>query len=306
MNTSLILENLASKLHNSNNRYITHQELSDEFKNLYSDMNFIHQAIKDHIINPNIFKNANNLFFYLHISGDVIIAINLFPPIADKAESITHDNIHHHGWRLLTTGVISGDGYDTITFCKNSHKDITNSVVNLKVEEIYRHTKLQTKFINSYQPHVVFHPASTTATLALWSSEKPLLNQKIKKYLKNFSLVGKVLSKVARISKLDKTLGLNSTNGIYFHPENGKIIETKNYSKPIDGTRDEILHCMFRFFQQINLNDTEFFNKIKKNSLPKTQKLCEMLMSNEPIPDYGIKGNIRRRFSKSEILKSLS
>ena len=63
---------------------------------------------------------------------------------------------------------------------------------------------------------------------------------------------------------------------------------------------------MFRFFQQINLNDTEFFNKIKKNSLPKTQKLCEMLMSNEPIPDYGIKGNIRRRFSKSEILKSLS
>jgi len=306
MKTSLILKNLASKLHNSKNRHITHQELSDEFKNLYLDMDFIHQAIKDHIINPNIFKNANNLFFYLHISGDVIIAINLFPPIADKTENITHDNIHHHGWRLLSTGVISGNGYDTITFLKNSHKNITNNFVNLQIEEIYRHTKLETKFIDSYQPHVVFHPASTTATLALWSSEKPLLNQKIKKYLKNFSIISKILSKTAHISKLDKTLGLNSTKGIYFQPENGKIIETKNYSKPFDGSKSEILHCMFKFFQQINLNDAEFFNKIKKNGSPETQRLCKMLMSNEPIPDNGIKGNMLRRFSKSEILKSLS
>ena len=38
MNTSLILKNLASKLYHINNRHITHEKLSDEFKNLYLDM----------------------------------------------------------------------------------------------------------------------------------------------------------------------------------------------------------------------------------------------------------------------------
>ena len=305
MNTDLILQSLASRLHASENRHITHERLSSEFEDLYSDIDFIHQAIKNCIINPNVFKNANNLFFHLLISGDVIIAINLFPPISDGASDITHDNIHHHGWRLLTTGVISGDGYETITFLKKSHENITNNIVNLKVEEIYTHTKSEIKFIDSYQPHVVFHPKQTTATLALWSSEKPLLNQKIKKYLKNISAVGNILSKIAHISKLDNILGLNSTKGVYFHPENGKIIETQNYSKPIDGTREEVLHCMFKFFQQIKLNDTEFFSKIKKTASPEVQILCDKLMSGELISDYGIKGNILRRFSKKEILESL-
>ena len=305
METALILKNLASELHASKNRHMTHEKLSGEFQNLYTDMDFIHQAIKDCIIDPKVFKNANNLFFYLLISGDVIIAINLFPPISDGALDITHDNIHHHGWRLLTTGVISGDGYDTITFLKKSHENITNNIVNLKVEEVYKHTKSEIKFIDSYQSHVVFHPKSTSATLALWSAEKPLFNQKIKKYLKDIGGVGNFFSKIARISKLDNALGLNPTKGVYFHPENGKIVETQNYSKPIDGTREEVLHCMFRFFQQIKLNDTNFFSKIKKTAPPEAQILCDMLMSGEPIPDYGIKGNIRRRFSKKEILEAL-
>ena len=53
-----------------------------------------------------------------------------------------------------------------------------------------------------------------------------------------------------------KFFGLNPVKGVYFHPENGKIIETKNYSKPTDGPRKEILHCMFKFFQQIKFNDS--------------------------------------------------
>ena len=33
----------------------------------------------------------------------------------------------------------------------------------------------------------------------------------------------------------------------------------------------------------------KIFYKIKKNDYPETQRLCEMFMSNEPLPDYGIK-----------------
>ena len=305
MNSDLILKSLTSRLHNSKNRHIEHEKFSNEFQGLCSDMDFIHQAIKDCIINPNFFKNVNILFFRLSISGDVYIDINLFPPISDGALDITHDNIHHHGWRLLTTGVISGDGYETITFLKKSHENITNNIVNLKVEEIYTHTKSEIKFIDSYQAHVVFHPKKLTATLAVWSAEKPLLNQKIKRYMKHIPTAGNILSKIVHISKLNNILGLNAIKGLYFHLENGKIIEMQNYAKNIDGTREEILCCMFHFFQQIKLNDTAFFSKIKKTAPPEVQILCDKLMSGEPIPDYGIKGNILRRFSKKEILESL-
>jgi len=37
-----------------------------------------------------------------------------------------------------------------------------------------------------------------------------------------------------------------------------------------------------------------------------TKRLCEMLMENETIKDNGIKGNIRRRFTKDEILNAIN
>jgi len=305
MKSENILDNLAKELHNSTNRHITHEKLKNHFEDLCSDKDFIHDAIKKCIKNTSVLSQADNLFFYLLISGDVIIAINLFPPIADGAKNITHDNIHHHGWRLLTTGIISGNGYETINFVKKSHEDINDGVVNLKFEQMYKHTQGGTKFVDSYQPHVVFHPETSTATLAMWSAEKPLVNQKIKKYLKNFTSLRNTLSKLAHATGISKSLGLNPVKGIYFHPENGRIVETINYSKPTDGPPEEIIPCMFKFFQQIGFNDSTFFNEIKKTAEPDTKKLCDMLIENEEIKDAGIKGNIRRRFTKDQILDSI-
>ncbi len=306
MESKIILKNLASELHKSNNRHLTHEKLKSHFESLCSDKEFIYDALKEALKDPLIINKANNLFFYLLISGDVIIAINLFPPISDGAKNITHDNIHHHGWRLLSTGVISGNGYETINFEKKSHENIENGNVKLKVKEIYHHNSSEIKFVDSYQPHVVFHPETTTATLAMWSAEKPMLNQKIKRYLKNFSGIRKILSKFAHATGVDKTLGLNPIKGIYFHPENGKIVETINYSKPTDGPPQEIIPCMFKFFQQIGFNDKSIFGEMTKHVSADTKKLCEMLMENETIKDNGIKGNIRRRFTKNEILNAIN
>lgn len=305
MKSKIILENLAKELHNSKNRHLTHEKLKYHFEDLCKDKDFLNDAIKDCIKNTSVLSNSDNLFFYLLVSGDVIIAINLFPPISDGAKNITHDNIHHHGWRLLTTGVISGNGYETINFVKNSHQNITNGVVNLKVKNMYKHTFGGTKFVDSHQPHVVFHPETSTATLAMWSAERPLVNQKIKKYLKNFSSLRKILSNLAHSTGLNKHLGLNPVKGVYFHPENGKIVETVNYSKPTDGSPQEILPCIFKFFQQIGFNDPLYFNEMKKKISKEGQQLCEMLISNETIKDSGIKGNIKRRFSKDQILNSI-
>ena len=100
--------------------------------------------------------------------------------------------------------VISGNGYRQLILKKVMKTE--NGNVKLKVKEIYHHKPNEIKFVDSYQPHVVFHPETTTATLAMWSSEKPMLNQKIKRYLKNFSGIRKILSIFAHATGVDITL----------------------------------------------------------------------------------------------------
>ena len=162
------------------------------------------------------------------------------------------------------------------------------------------------KFIDSDQAHVVFHPESTTATLALWSANKNLFNQKIKSVLKNSPRFGKFISNLAHKTGSNKFLGLNKKEGVQFIPKNGKIVFNENPAKEIDGPREEIIPCMLKFFQKIRLNDSLFFNKIKDFAPTETHALFDKLISDEPIPDVGIKGDIRRRFSKKEILETLS
>ena len=233
------------------------------------------------------------------------MAINLFPPIRSKEINITHDNIHHHGWRLLSTALILGEGYETINFKRKSHENIQNNVVKLKIEDSFKHVSGDVKFIDSEQAHVVFQPQSTSATLAIWSSDRPLKNQKLKKLFSNFPSVNKFISNTIHRLNLNNFFGLNKKDGVYFHPENGKIVVTKNYSKPIDGERKEITHCMFKFFQDIEFKDMDFFHSLK-NSIPKeSHEVCEKLISNEKIEDLGIIGSPRRKFTKEQILKAI-
>ena len=71
-----------------------------------------------------------------------------------------------------------------------------------------------------------------------------------------------MISQLVHKINLNKFFGLNQTEGVYFHPENGKIVITKNYSKPSDGERHEILHCMFKYFKKIKFKENNFFLKV--------------------------------------------
>ena len=305
MNSTKIIKDIANILHNSSDKYEAHEKLKNHIEHLSEDKKFIHDALKNCVNNKFFFKNATNLFFYLLVEGDVIIAINLFPPHSNKAKNLSHDNIHHHGWRLLTTAVISGDGYETISFIKKSHETRQGEKVLLKINEDYKHTKGGTKFVDSEQAHVVFHPESLSSTLAVWSADKILKNQKVKKFFNKFPTINKAISSSIHSVGLSELFGLNSTKGNYFHPEKGIIVETKNYSKPHDGSVDEILPCMFNFFQQIGFNDSEFFLKIKDFIPPNKTFLVDKLIADEPMQNFGISGDIRRNFSKTQILDAL-
>ena len=74
--------------------------------------------------------------------------------------------------RLLTTEVIVGNGYESINFIKKSHEDVEDNEVKIKIDRIFRHTHNSVQFIDSHQAQVVFHPETTTATLAIWSAHR--------------------------------------------------------------------------------------------------------------------------------------
>ena len=305
MHAKLILKEISKNFHNNKDKYSVHKKLTGHFEQLCHDKNFIHDAIRGCLNTKNFFNTANNLFFYLLVEGDVIIAINLFPPIYDKAKDITVDNIHHHGWRLLTTGVISGNGYESINFKRKSHEDIDGDKVKIKIDKIFKHTKGYSQFIDSEQAHVVFHPETTTATLAVWSADRDLINQKFKNAIKNFPKAIKFTSNIIHQMKLDKIFGLNKKNKVHYIPKNKEIIFDPNLPKKNDGTIIEITKCILQFLQQIGFNDYSFLKGLEKKISPECQFIYDKLISGEPIPDVGIIGDDSRRFSKKEILESI-
>tara|TARA_A100001011_G_C14321005_1_gene850613 strand:+ start:3199 stop:4149 length:951 start_codon:yes stop_codon:yes gene_type:complete len=297
---------LSQSIIKNKNRYEAHEQIKKEVTKLCSDREFIYEALRGFLSEPKSLHNADYLTIPLLNSGDIIIQINLFCPIRDRAENITHDNIHHHGWRLLTTGVISGDGYETINFKRKSHEVRSGLAVKLEIDEIYRHTKNDIRFIDSFTPHVVFHNDSLSATLAVWSADRIIPSQNIKRLLNRFPQLRRMSVNVLHRLNLNKFFGLNQLKGLYYHPENGEIVETHNYNKPFDGNREEILTCWFKFFEQINFTDADFWVHIKKSAPSEAKPLINKLIKGIAIDDVGIWGNQRRRFSKTQILQAIS
>lgn len=305
MNSQSVLSQISKKFHDNKDKYSIHHEIKKHIEELCHDKDFIQNAIKDCIYKTKFFGNSTNLFLYLLIEGDVIIAINLFPPIRDKAEDITVDNIHHHGWRLLTTGILVGNGYETINFIKKSHENIEGNKIKLKIDRIFRHTHDSVQFLDSDQAHVVFHPETTTATLAIWSADRDLVNQKFKNAIKNYPKTIKLASNVIHKIGLNKILGLNEKKNVHFVPVNNQIITDPNPPKSHDGNKIEITNCWLKFLQQVNFNDFSFLKKIEKTIPTESKIIYNKLIKGEPINDTGIIGSNNRRFSKKEILESI-
>ena len=224
-----ILIDLSESIIRKKDRYEAHDKIKKIVENLCLDLEFIHESLRGFLSEPKNLYNADYLTIPLFNSGDIIIQINLFCPIRDRAVDITQDNIHHHGWRLLTTGVITGDGYETINFTRNSHQIRSNGIVNLEIDEIYRHSKGDVRFIDSFTPHVVFHNEALSSTLAVWSADQIIPSQNIKRLFRHFPKIRQWGANILHHLNLNGVLGLNQLKGLYYHPENGRIVETQNY-----------------------------------------------------------------------------
>lgn len=305
MRTHPAVLDLYNKLSSNPDRYAAHASIKERVAELCEDQQFIHEALDLCLEDKTWLTNTENLMFPLLDKGDVIISIHLFVPLRDGGQNITMDNIHHHGWRLLTTGVISGDGYDSINFKRNSHENRDGEHVKLEVESQFHHEKGKIGFVDSFQSHVVFHPKTQTSTLAVWSADKVIKTQGVKKMLAATPGLRQFVVKTIHALRLNNLLGLNPLRGLYYHPYRGKMLETQNYSKPIDGTHEEMLRCKFKFFEQVGYTDPRKFDHVEKEGDHELIRLIGELEAKNPIPDTGIWGDPRRRFTKTQILQAL-
>jgi hypothetical protein len=298
----LAVQEILDRFEASEDRYAVHAELRPAIRRLCADREFIHDAIRRAIVQTSFLEHRCSLSLPIAESGDISLAINLFAPIQDRAPEIAADYIHHHGWRLLTTGVIAG-GYDTIVFERGSHRDRTNGAANLRIQRMRRHTSDKVMFIDSQTPHVVFHPPNLSATLALWSADKRLLNQQVKRLLGGFPGLRRTAAGAVHRLGLGGMLGLNDTKGVFYRPRHGRIVEVL-HDREDDVDRDETIACVLRFMQLVRFDDAGFLDRLAEK-IPTHASLIAKVASGDPLADNGIRGNPKRRFTKDQVLQAI-
>jgi hypothetical protein len=281
-----------------------HRRLQPLVEALCDDRAFLFEAFRHCLSQPGALSRTTRLTLPLFESGDIAVALHLFAPLRDGARHIACDNIHHHGWRLLTTGVICGE-YHFIDFLRRSHEDRSGEAVNLKVERIACHVKGRVRTVDSYTPHVVFRPDALCCTLAVWSADQILLNQAVKRRLAAFPRLRGLAVRSAHLARLDGMLGLNPTRGIYFRPEGGRIVEARNYKTPADGEPAEVLACILHLMQRLGFEDSAFLGRLADAAPPETAALIRRMRAGEEIPGAAVWGNWQQRFTKTQILQAI-
>jgi hypothetical protein len=298
------IDEILKQFDQTDDRYAAHARLSPLIERLCDDTEFLHEAIRVALSRPGFFEGTTVLSIPVAERGDIALNINLFAPIHDGAPEVAADYIHHHGWRLLTTGVISG-GYDTIVFDKHSHEHRTGRAVALRIQEVYRHARGGARFVDSDTAHVVFHPPALSATLALWSADRHLASQGVKRLLGRFPWVRRVIVGAIHAVGLTKSLGLNAVAGVFYRPEGGCIVEAV-HDRELDVTADEVAHGVCLFLQKVGFRDVPFLESLKTRCPPRAVPLVDKLIRGEAIPEVGVQGHTNRRFTKSQILAAIS
>lgn len=269
---------------------------------LSRDREFIHTAIHS-AFRIGSFQESRHLNLTVAEYGDVRLSINLFPAARGRPIGISADHIHHHGWRLLTSSVIEG-GYDTIVFARQSHEHRSNGVPNLRVAEEFRHSPGRARFIDSYTCHVVFHPGSLCATLALWSGDKVRANQSIKRMLSPFPGFRNALASAAHSMRIGELLGLNPVTGLYFAPIDGVMSPVEKHASHDIG-REDVLGCYLSLFDLVEFQDAGVLDSLKAGATARSAALIEKLKAGLSIPDHVVPVNPPRRYSREELLQAI-
>jgi hypothetical protein len=296
------VRSLCAVFDGTRDRHEAHRKLAPLLSELSGDRRFLHDAFRALLTRPHGLERRR-LTATLFESGDISIALHFFAPLRDGARLIAGDNIHHHGWRILTSAVVCGS-YHYIDFARRSHENRDGAHVGLKIERVSDHGEGSTRMIDSYVPHVVFRPDDVCCTLAVWSSDHVMINQAVKRRMAAFPRLRSAAVRTAHFARLGGALGLNAVRGIYFRPEGGRIIEAHGYRTPEDGEPSEVLPCILRVMQRTGFDDAAFLKGIARDAAPPVLQAIKRLSVGQDI-SAAVWGDWRTRFSETQILQAL-
>jgi len=174
------------------NTKAAHQSLIPTLQNMSHEPQILYDALARLLSSNEFFSETKVgpvIGIDLHRCPNYHIRVNCFFPLPDRSSNISHNWIHHHDVRSLTTVNTFGDsGYNSILFKKDFSYHWATKRAKMSIEREFIHGLHNVEYIPPFVPHVVFIPPSLTITYALWSSPKSmfldkLLNSRSKEYL---------------------------------------------------------------------------------------------------------------------------
>jgi hypothetical protein len=292
-----IIYQLKELFRKCDDRYDIHAKAKVIIESAAQKEEFLFDIIRDNLLDNNF---LNKLRHYPTLSMSICeipefsFVMNIFPPLPSRKTNISFQSIHHHGQLLLTTVGAFGPGYKSILFKKDFKINSQTEIADLKIEKIYQNEFGRAEFVDAFQPHVVFYPASFSATYAFWCDNK----RSAKGALKKLPLLNKIkqpLLKLLKALKAESILGMNKIEYFDFYIDNGKVKALKNrldYEKV--GTNRNFLQNIFCFIQQTGFQDESFLRALLNNPNEKedVRYYIDLLLKGISIEDSFFEGHL--------------
>lgn len=188
--------------------------------------------------------------------------LNAFYPLPDRRVDISHNWIHHHGERILSTVNTHGvSGYDSMLFDKVIPNNCASKDYHLKISKEYSHTLHNLELIPAFVPHVVFIPRSLTLTLTIWSPERFGIES-----LRGISwaqTLKKSLSGVAGKANIKKPVKAAVRNSARQFAPNGHTFRNVGHLEYTPSVNTTVVQNIFYLLRQVNFNDESVLRHIR-------------------------------------------
>ena len=214
--------------------------------------------------------------------------LNAFYPLPDRRRDVSHNWIHHHGERILSTVNTHGiAGYDSMLFDKVAPPYGGSKDYQLRISKEYSHTLHNLELIPALVPHVVFIPDNLTLTLTIWSPERFGIEslrgmfwaQKLKKSLSG--VAGKV-----NLKRPVKAVVRNSARQFAPVGNTFRNVGHLEYSPSVNST---VMQNIFYLLGQVNFTDESVLQTIKNVATERKRvdviDLVNKYLAGEIIPD---------------------
>tara|TARA_B110000879_G_scaffold207829_1_gene292235 strand:- start:678 stop:1547 length:870 start_codon:yes stop_codon:yes gene_type:complete len=193
----------------------------------------------------------------------ITIKYHFFLPVINLEDQNASYLIHHHGANILSSHIFDGPGYQTIEFKKEIIIQPDKSFI-LKINKKFRHSNGSTNLLEDWTPHIIFNVAETSASIALWSTQK--------------------------LDKKNETrLNYNFKNGKYYGITDFEFSSEVMKMEMFEDNSEMHIQAICYFMQKFNYQNNSFLSNILLDINPKSfwSKWLKKLKNNDLIdPPY--------------------